>query len=143
MAAANVAMNFRSISSGITWILTMRLSDARLRCRQTKLIYPNHRPPPWPNEAAPRDRTNRLLDDALRRTQAIKGTATMSLIWSVTKNTGWLLQMMGQIVELSEGIIAAAVANTAATNPNWTAFFRARTTAATATGRATHNTAAV
>jgi len=25
----------------------MRLSDARLRNRQTKLIYPNHRFPPW------------------------------------------------------------------------------------------------
>jgi hypothetical protein len=32
--------------------LTMRLSDAGLRGRQTKLIYPNHRPPPWPNEDA-------------------------------------------------------------------------------------------
>jgi hypothetical protein len=27
--------------------LTMRLSDARVRSRQTKLIYPNHRLPPW------------------------------------------------------------------------------------------------
>jgi hypothetical protein len=27
--------------------LTMRLSDAGLRQRQTKLIYPNHRLPPW------------------------------------------------------------------------------------------------
>src|SRR3984885_12383170 len=62
MAAANVAMNFRSISSGITWILTMRLSDAGLRRRNTKLIYPNHRPPPWLTEDAPRDRSNRLLD---------------------------------------------------------------------------------
>src|ERR1700733_8475686 len=35
--------------------LTMRLSDAGLRRHQAKLIYPHHRPPPWPNEgAAPR-----------------------------------------------------------------------------------------
>jgi hypothetical protein len=33
----------------------MRLSDARLRCRQMKLFYLNHRLPLWPNEvAAPR-----------------------------------------------------------------------------------------
>jgi hypothetical protein len=30
----------------------MRLSDAGLRCRQTKLIYPNHRLTPWFIEAA-------------------------------------------------------------------------------------------
>jgi hypothetical protein len=30
----------------------MRLSDAGLRCRQTKLIYPNHRLPPWLTKAA-------------------------------------------------------------------------------------------
>jgi hypothetical protein len=38
------------------------LSDARLRRRQTKLIYPNHRLPPWLAEDATRDRSNRLLD---------------------------------------------------------------------------------
>src|SRR5580658_4484940 len=44
--------------------LTMRLSDAGLRRRQPKLIYSNHRPSPWLNEDAnPRDRSNRLLDD--------------------------------------------------------------------------------
>jgi hypothetical protein len=33
----------------------MRLSDAGLRQRQTKALYPNHRLPPWPTEdAAPR-----------------------------------------------------------------------------------------
>ena len=37
--------------------LTMRLSDARLRRRTTKLIYPNHRLPPWLAEAIPRDRS--------------------------------------------------------------------------------------
>jgi hypothetical protein len=39
----------------------MRLSDARLRCRQTKLIYLDHRLPPWLIEDSPRDRSNRLL----------------------------------------------------------------------------------
>jgi hypothetical protein len=42
--------------------LTMRLSDAGLRCRQTKLIDPDHRLPPWLTEDATRDRSNRLLD---------------------------------------------------------------------------------
>src|ERR1700679_416452 len=42
--------------------LTMRLSDAGVRRSRTKLIYPNHRPPPWLTEdASPRDRSNRLL----------------------------------------------------------------------------------
>src|SRR5580692_8563898 len=39
----------------------MRLSDAGLRQRQTKTLYPNHRLPPWLTEDAPRDRSNRLL----------------------------------------------------------------------------------
>jgi hypothetical protein len=39
----------------------MRLSDAGLHQRQTKELYPNHRLPPWPNEDAARDRSNRLL----------------------------------------------------------------------------------
>src|SRR5579863_3226690 len=35
--------------------LTMRLSDAGLRQRQTKALYLNHRLPPWPTEdTAPR-----------------------------------------------------------------------------------------
>ena len=35
--------------------LTMRLSDAGLRCPQSKLIYTDHRSPPWLNEdVAPR-----------------------------------------------------------------------------------------
>src|SRR6266700_2375112 len=45
----------------MTCALTMRLSDAGLRCRPTKLIYPHHRLPPWHNEDAPRDRSNRWL----------------------------------------------------------------------------------
>jgi len=43
----------------------MRLSDAGLRRRQTKLIYLNHRPPPWLTEDATRDRSNRWLADQL------------------------------------------------------------------------------
>jgi len=39
----------------------MRLSDTGLRQRPTKLIYLNHRLPPWPNEDATRDRSSRLL----------------------------------------------------------------------------------
>jgi hypothetical protein len=40
----------------------MRLSDARMRLCQTKLLYLNHRLPPWLTEDATRDRSNRLLD---------------------------------------------------------------------------------
>jgi hypothetical protein len=50
----------------------MRLSDAGLRRRQTKLIDPDHRPPPSLTEDAPRDRSNRLLDD---RATSIEGNA--------------------------------------------------------------------
>src|ERR1700722_6351068 len=42
--------------------LTMRLGDAGGRRRPAKLIYLNHRLPPWPNEDATCDRSNRLLD---------------------------------------------------------------------------------
>jgi hypothetical protein len=44
------------------WHLTMRLSDAGLRRRQTTLLYLNHRSSPWLTEDATRDRSNRLLD---------------------------------------------------------------------------------
>ena len=44
----------------------MRLSDAGLHQRQTKALYPNHRLPLWPNEDAPRDRSNRLLGQYAR-----------------------------------------------------------------------------
>ena len=40
----------------------MRLSDAGLRRRPTKLIDPDHRLSPWLTEDATRDRSNRLLD---------------------------------------------------------------------------------
>jgi hypothetical protein len=45
-----------------SWGLTMRLSDAGARRRKAKLIYPNHRLPPWLNEDVTRDRSNRLLE---------------------------------------------------------------------------------
>jgi hypothetical protein len=57
--------NTEEVSSS-SWHLTMRLSDAGLRCRQSKLLYPDHRSPPWPIVDAPRDRSNRLLDDTQR-----------------------------------------------------------------------------
>ena len=40
----------------------MRLSDAGLHQRQTKVLYPHHPFPPWFNEDVTRDRSNRLLD---------------------------------------------------------------------------------
>jgi hypothetical protein len=45
------------------WGLTMRLSDAGLHRRQTKALYPKHRPSPRLIENDTRDRSNRLLDD--------------------------------------------------------------------------------
>src|ERR1700722_16988458 len=44
------------------WCLTMRLSAAAMRFRQTKVIYPDHRLPAWSTEDTPSDRSNRLLD---------------------------------------------------------------------------------
>ena len=41
----------------------MRLSDAGLRRRQSKLLYPDHRSPPWPTE----DATPRSLEPIVRR----------------------------------------------------------------------------
>jgi hypothetical protein len=40
----------------------MRLSDAGLRQRKTKAVYPDHPFPPWLTEDAARDRSNRLLE---------------------------------------------------------------------------------
>ena len=63
--------------------ITMRLSDAGLRQRQTKLIYPNHRSPPWLTEDATRDRSNRLLGDgrasSRTETQCIKRAMLVEL----------------------------------------------------------------
>jgi hypothetical protein len=41
------AVNRTVRSIEFTRRLTMKLSDARVRRRRTKLIYPNHRLPPW------------------------------------------------------------------------------------------------
>jgi len=41
----------------------MRLSDAELSLLKPKLIYPDHRPPPWPIEAA----APRSLEPIVRR----------------------------------------------------------------------------
>src|SRR5258708_35212104 len=101
----------------------IRVSWVGLRRHKTKLIYPNHRLPPWLTEDATRDRSNRLLEDAARSTQAINGTATTSLIWSVTKNTGWLPQTVGRMVGANEGATAAAVASVAAMSHNITGYF--------------------
>jgi hypothetical protein len=50
----------------------MRLSDAGVRCRPTKLIYPNHRFPPWPTE----DPAPRSLEPIVRgrRRATVKST---------------------------------------------------------------------
>ena len=59
----------------------MRLSDAGLRQRQTKALYPDHRLPPWLNEdAAPRS-----LEPIVRRQRrtekwAIKNPSSLSEI---------------------------------------------------------------
>src|SRR5258708_57915 len=120
----------------------MRLSDAGLRRRQTKLIYPDHRLTHWLTEDVPPDRSNRALEDAARSTQATSGTATTSLIWSVTKNTGWL-QTFGKMVGANEGAIAATAASEAAMGPNRTAFLPAITPATMPTGIAAKRTATV
>ena len=57
--------------------LTMRLSDAGLRRRQTKALYLDHRPPPWLTEDATRDRSNRLLDH-IRHRSSDEGTSEPS-----------------------------------------------------------------
>jgi len=43
-------LSFREFSEGQFWRLAMRLSDARLRWAKTKMLYSNHRLPPWSNE---------------------------------------------------------------------------------------------
>jgi hypothetical protein len=47
--------------------LTMRLSDAGLRGPTTKLIYPHHRPAPWPIE----DSAPRSLEPIVRRLRCV------------------------------------------------------------------------
>jgi hypothetical protein len=53
----------------------MRLSDAGLRKRPSRLLYPHHRLPPWINEVGTRDRSNPLLGgDFLIREMGRVGT---------------------------------------------------------------------
>ena len=73
----------------------MRLSDAGLRCREAKLIYPDHRSPPWLTEDAPRDRSNRLLGADLAATRIVQPIITMateiiSLKWAPPPFDRWL-----------------------------------------------------
>jgi hypothetical protein len=63
----------------------MRLSDAGLRRRPTKLIYPNHRLPPWPTEDVTRDRSNRLLGDLPKRALVQIGVS-IGPAWPSMKN---------------------------------------------------------
>jgi hypothetical protein len=62
------------------WGLTMRLSDAGLRRRRTKVLYPNHRSPPWLTE----DPTPRSLEPIVRRQHTARGRWPISL--SITSN---------------------------------------------------------
>jgi hypothetical protein len=56
--------------------LTMRLSDAGLRQRQTEALYINHRPPPWLNEiAAPRSLEPIVRSHAVLSQDSSKETA--------------------------------------------------------------------
>jgi hypothetical protein len=43
----------------------MRLSGKRMRCRQSKLLYLNHRLPPWLNEDDPRSPLEPLVRQQL------------------------------------------------------------------------------
>ena len=98
--------------------LTMRLSDAGVRCRQTKLIYPDHRPSPWRTEDATRDRSNRLLD--CRATPAPKLTLgskpSLPGVWRFAKISGAELRLTlngaGSILRQRQGQCAEAAAPT-------------------------------
>jgi hypothetical protein len=67
----------------------MRLSDARLRQRQTKLIYPDHRLLPRFTEDAARDRSYCLLERAaalpnMRSCQYICGARNQDVFSAVS-----------------------------------------------------------
>src|ERR1700678_3159455 len=57
---------------GSIWHITMRLSDAGLRRRQTKALYPNHRP----YSSAHRRRAPRSLEPIVRHSVATNGQNT-------------------------------------------------------------------
>jgi hypothetical protein len=63
----------------------MRLSDAGLRRRPTKLIYLNDRPPPWLTEDVTRDRSNRLLD-LIQDRRPKKYRSIVSLLQAIRKS---------------------------------------------------------
>jgi hypothetical protein len=65
----------------------MRLSDAGLRRHPTKLLYPDHRLPPWLTEDVPRDRSNRLLDDTTHHWDSYQQS---ELIEVLGNNNGFL-----------------------------------------------------
>jgi hypothetical protein len=67
----------------------MRLSDAGLRRRERKPLYPDHRLPPWLNEDATRDRLSRLLG-------IVRITATREFIsWLSPKLRGVIAVQVG------------------------------------------------
>jgi hypothetical protein len=58
----------------------MRLSDAGLRFQQTKLLYPDHLPSPWPTEdAAPRSL------EPIVRSHARRLRTSRSALWGLTE----------------------------------------------------------
>jgi len=66
----------------------MRLSDAGLRQRPTKLIYLNHRPPPWLTEdAAPRS-----LEPIVRRPHTLRLVRAMRLAQLPAYTADWPLR---------------------------------------------------
>jgi hypothetical protein len=49
----------------------MRLGDAGLHQRRTKVLYPNHRLPSWLTKGVTRDRSNRLLETVTRPSKTV------------------------------------------------------------------------
>jgi hypothetical protein len=58
----------------------MRSSDAGLRRRPTKLVYPDHRLTPCLTEDAPRDRSNRLLGQLPRFNAGDAGASAETVV---------------------------------------------------------------
>src|SRR6266478_4997182 len=83
----------------------MRLSDAGLRRRQTKLIYPDHRLPTWPTEVA----TPRSLEPIVRRTARSvtcgRPNATMAAHLWHSKPISALTPILPLIVEMPSAVL--------------------------------------
>jgi hypothetical protein len=83
----------------------MRLSDAGLRRRKTRLIYPNHRPSPWLNEYA----TPRSLEPIVRRTARSvtcgRPNATMAAHLWHSKPISALAPILPLIVEMPSAVL--------------------------------------